>query len=193
MKRLSVFCASSLGNDTIFQDYAYEVGKTLAKQNIAVVYGGASVGLMGAVADGALENGGEVIGVFPTFMNDKEIAHQELTELIKVETMHERKKIMNDLSDGVMVLPGGFGTLDECFEMLTWGQLGLHQKPMGLLNVNGYFDSLLQFIQHTVDCGLLKESNQKMLLVSDSITDLLQQMKEYKALPVEKWIHPNEI
>mgnify|MGYP003599031624 CR=1 FL=1 len=193
MKRLSVFCASSLGNDTIFQDYAYEVGKTLAKQNIAVVYGGASVGLMGAVADGALENGGEVIGVFPTFMNDKEIAHQELTELIKVETMHERKKIMNDLSDGVMVLPGGFGTLDECFEMLTWGQLGLHQKPVGLLNVNGYFDSLLQFIQHTVDCGLLKESNQKMLLVSDSITDLLQQMKEYKALPVEKWIHPNEI
>src|SRR5215203_5745857 len=147
MKRVSVFCGSSLGTDEVFQKHAHFVGETLAIQKIGLVYGGANVGLMGAVADGALSKGGEVIGVLPNFLRAKEIAHKNLTQLILVETMHERKTMMNELSDGVIALPGGFGTLEEFFEMLTWAQLGLHKKPIALLNIGGFFDSLKSFIQ----------------------------------------------
>lgn len=160
----------------------------MAKRNIGLVYGGAKVGLMGAVADGALAEGGEVIGVLPHFLKGKEIAHFGLTELILVDTMHQRKTKMNDLSDGVIALPGGFGTLEELFEMLTWAQLGLHQKPIALLNVNGYYDSLVALIQTMTDQALLKETNQKMLLVGNDINDLLQQMEDYVAPVVGKWI-----
>ena len=169
------------------------LGETLAKRNIELVYGGAKVGLMGAVADGVLNNGGKAIGVLPNFLGSKEIAHKQLTELILVDTMHERKTKMNDLCDGVIALPGGFGTLDELFEMLTWGQLGLHKKPIAILNVDGYYDALIVFIQTMTDKGLLKEVNQQMLLVSDTIDDLLDKMENYVPPTVGKWINKKDI
>lgn len=193
MKRITVFCGSSSGTEEIYTSQATLLGLTLAKRNIELVYGGANVGLMGAVADGVLNNGGKAIGVLPDFLRSKEIAHKQLTELILVDTMHERKTKMNDLCDGVIALPGGFGTLDELFEMLTWGQLGLHKKPIGLLNIKGYFDALIVFIQTMVDKGLLKEVNQQMLLVSDSIDTLLEQMENYEAPKVGKWIDKKDV
>ena len=193
MKRITVFCGSSSGTEEIYTSQATLLGQTLAKRNIELVYGGANVGLMGAVADGVLNAGGKVIGVLPDFLRSKEIAHRQLTELILVETMHERKTKMNDLSNGVIALPGGFGTLDECFEMLTWAQLGLHKKPIGILNVDGFYDALIVFIQTTVDKGFLKPANQQMLLVSDSIDDLLDKMENYVAPTVGKWINKENV
>jgi len=188
MKRITVFCASSFGTEKIYEEQAILVGKTLAEQNIEVVYGGANVGLMGAVADGALNAGGKVIGVLPNFLRSKEIAHLGLTELILVESMHERKTKMNDLCDGVIALPGGFGTLEELFEMLTWAQLGLHKKPIAILNVNGFYDSLIELLQTMTEKGLLKDVNREMLLVSDNIDDLLEKMRNYVPPTVGKWI-----
>ncbi len=148
---------------------------------------------MGTVANAVLEAGGEVIGVLPRFLRSKEIAHDELTELILVESMHERKTKMHQLSDGVIALPGGFGTLEELFEMITWAQLGLHKNPMGLLNVNGYYDSLIVLIQSMVDKGFLKTINQKMLLSSNDVLELLRKMKEYIAPDVGKWISDDKV
>jgi len=188
MKRVTVFCGSSFGTDDIYKTQATLLGEKLAEQNIGLVYGGANVGLMGAVADAVLNNGGEATGVLPNFLKSKEIAHDNLSELILVETMHDRKTKMNDLCDGVIALPGGFGTLEELFEMLTWAQLGLHKKPIALLNIDGFYDSLITFIQTTVDKGFLKEANQQMLIVSDNIPELLDKMKNYVAPTVGKWI-----
>jgi hypothetical protein len=188
MKRITVFCGSSCGNEKNHEVQAILLGQVMAKKNIALVYGGAKVGLMGAVADGVLSENGKVFGVLPRFLMSKEVAHDNLTELIIVESMHERKTRMNELSDGVIALPGGFGTLEEFFEMLTWGQLGLHKKPIGILNVDGFYDLLLQFIQKMVDNGFLKEINQKMILVSDVAEELLNKMENYTAPEVGKWI-----
>src|SRR3990170_6208615 len=188
MKSISVFCGSSMGIDPVYISQAILLGKTLAKQNIQLVYGGARVGLMGAVADGVLNNHGKVIGVLPYFLKSKEIAHEGLTELILVESMHERKMKMHELCDGIIALPGGFGTLEELFEMLTWGQLGLHKKPVGLLNVNGFYDNLNLLLQTMVHQGFLKEINFKMLLLSNDIDNLLHQMNTYVAPEVGKWI-----
>ena len=188
MKRITVFCGSSFGTDKIYKEQAALLGKTLAQQNIELVYGGANVGLMGAVADGILNEGGKAIGVLPNFLRSKEIAHLGLTELIVVESMHERKTKMNDLCDGVIALPGGFGTLEELFEMLTWGQLGLHKKPIGILNINGFYDSLIELTKVMVEKDLLKPVNQEMLLVSDTIEDLLHQMRNYVPPTTGKWI-----
>lgn len=193
MKRITVFCGSSFGTEEIYTEQAALLGETMAKQNIELVYGGANVGLMGAVADGVLNNGGKAIGVLPNFLRSKEIAHLGLTELILVESMHERKTRMNDLCDGVIALPGGFGTLEELFEMLTWAQLGLHKKPIAILNINGFYDSLIQLTEVMVSKGLLKDVNQQMLLVSDNIDDLLDKMKNYKAPTVGKWIEKEEL
>jgi len=188
MKQITIFCGSSSGNETVFVEQAKILGKLLVKQKIDLVYGGAKIGIMGAVADAVLESGGKVIGVIPTFLRTKEVAHYQLTELIVVETMHERKMKMNELSDGIIALPGGFGTLEELFEILTWAQLGLHQKPIGLLNVNGFYDSLIAMIQTTVDKGFLKELDQQRLLISDNAEELLQKMNSYQAPFVSKWI-----
>ncbi|CAA9201061.1 LOG family protein YvdD [Flavobacterium bizetiae] len=188
MKRITVFCGSSFGTEEIYKEQATLLGQTLAKQNIELVYGGANVGLMGAVADGILNAGGKAIGVLPNFLRSKEIAHLGLTELILVESMHERKTKMNDLCDGVIALPGGFGTLEELFEMLTWAQLGLHKKPIAILNINGFYDSLIELTKVMVEKGLLKDVNQQMLLVSDNIDDLLHQMKNYDPPTLGKWI-----
>lgn len=193
MKRITVFCGSSFGTEVIYTEQATLLGETFAKENIELVYGGANVGLMGAVADGVLNNGGKAIGVLPNFLRSKEIAHLGLTELILVESMHERKTKMSDLCDGVIALPGGFGTLEELFEMLTWAQLGLHKKPIAILNINGFYDSLIELTKTMVEKGLLKEANQKMLLVSDNIQDLLGQMKNYIPPTTGKWIDKEKL
>ncbi|MGG5209977.1 TIGR00730 family Rossman fold protein [Chryseobacterium sp. MIQD13] len=193
MKSITVFCGSSFGSDDIYKEQATLLGKTLAKQDIQLIYGGADVGLMGAVADGALNENGKVIGVLPHFLQSKEIAHKNLTDLILVETMHERKTKMNDLCDGVIVLPGGYGTLEEFFEMITWAQLGLHKKPIGILNINGFYDDLIRLVQTMVDKGFLKQVNRDMLLISGSIDELLEKMKNYEAPTVGKWISKEEV
>jgi len=190
MNSICVFCGSSSGSDPVFLIQAHLLGQTLANRKITTVYGGAKVGLMGAVADGALSADGKVVGVLPEFLGSKEIAHPKLSELIMVKSMHERKLKMNDLCDGVIALPGGFGTLEELFEMLTWGQLGLHKKPIGILNVNGFYDTLNIQLKTMVEAGFLKEVNYEMLLVSDNINVLLQKMEAYQAPEVPKWIRP---
>ena len=188
MKSIAVFCGSSSGNDPRFLQAAHDLGKCLADRNIELVYGGAQVGLMGAVANGALKAGGKVTGVIPEFLTMKEIVHPNLTELIRVETMHERKQIEYDRCDGSISLPGGFGTLDEMFEMLTWGQLGLHTKPVGLLNIDGYFNDLLKLIDRMVEDGFLKDMNRDMLLVQENMEELLEKMEGYQAPGEAKWI-----
>ncbi|NJB37850.1 TIGR00730 family Rossman fold protein [Croceivirga sp. JEA036] len=189
MKAITVFCGSSNGAAALFMEQAHALGGALATKQIQLIYGGAKVGLMGAVADGALQAQGEVIGVLPKFLQTKEIAHTGLSALHLVASMHERKTMMNDLCDGVIALPGGFGTLEELFEMLTWGQLGLHTKPIGILNSNGYYDALLQLLDGMVAQGFLKQANRDMVLVSASIEDLLTQMENYTAPAVPKWLN----
>lgn len=193
MNKITVFCGSSSGSSSNYMQTAFTVGKLLAMRGIGLVYGGATVGLMGAIADGSLSEGGTVIGVLPKFLEAKEIAHKNLTELVLVSTMHERKMKMQELCDGVIALPGGFGTLEELFEVLTWAQLGLHHKPIGILNVDGFYDHLVQLLDHMVAQGFLKEINKNMLLVSDSIEVLLEKMIAYKAPIVSKWINNKTI
>ena len=190
LKRITVFSGSSPGVESIYASEAFHLGEKLAERGIELVYGGANVGLMGAVADGVLENGGQVIGVLPHHLKEKEIAHDRLTQLILVETMHERKKRMDELSDAVIALPGGYGTLEELFEMLTWAQLGLHKKPIGLLNINGFYNSLIELLSKMVGEGFLKSANVDMLLVSEDINELLEKIINYNPADkaVEKWI-----
>ncbi len=189
LKQIVVFCASSPGHEKVYMESARMVGKVFAEKGIQLVYGGGRVGLMGGIADSVMENGGQVVGVIPKFLNSKEIGHTGISQLIEVDTMHERKAKMNNLCDAVIALPGGFGTMEELFEMLTWGQLGLHQKPVGLLNVDGFYDHLIQFIKHMVDAGLLKKENQDMLLYANNIHDLLDKMDAYVAPEVPKWLN----
>ena len=193
MKRITIFCGSSTGNKDIFKDKASLLGKALVKRNIDLVYGGARVGMMGILADAVLQQGGKVYGVLPGFLQKKELAHQRLTELILVDTMHERKMKMNELCDGVLALPGGFGTLEELFEMLTWGQLGLHKKPVGLLNIAGFYDSLNAMTNTMVENGFLKPANKDMLLVDEDIERILDKMENYRAPAIEKWLEPEKV
>lgn len=181
MNRLSVFCGSSAGNEKIYSEQAWLLGKTMAQQKTGLVYGGTKVGLMGQVANGVLEHGGEAIGVLPHFLKEKEIAHDNLSELHLVTTLQERKTMMNELSDGAIALPGGFGTMEEFFEMLTWGQLQIHLKPVALLNISGYYDSLITLFDNMVSNGFLKQVNRDMVIADDTIEGLLKQMKSYKA------------
>ena len=168
-KSIAVFCASSDGLDPSIYDDAFSVGKTLAVEGIEVVYGGSKLGLMGQVAKGVLENGGKITGVIPDFLKTKEVVHTNLSELITTEDMHGRKMRMHELSDGFITLPGGFGTLEEFFEIITWGQLGLHRKPIGVLNSNGYYNDLLEMMNKMVQKGLLRKENLALVLTSDNI------------------------
>jgi uncharacterized protein (TIGR00730 family) len=186
---IAVFCGSSRGHSPEFATQARMLGKTLAMQGIEVVYGGARVGLMLEVAAGALDAGGRVTGVMPRFLAEKEIAHPGLTELILVDSMHERKMAMNDRCDGVIALPGGFGTLDEVFEMITWAQLGIHLKPIGFLNVQGFYDHLSAHVDTMVEQGFVKAIHRDMLIITDDIASLLQRMQNYEPQTVGKWIH----
>ena len=188
MKRVCVFAGSSSGSRAEYHAAAAGLGRELAARGIELVYGGAQVGLMGVVANAALSQGGHVIGVIPHAIAKKEIAHTGLTELRVVGTMHERKALMADLADGFIALPGGWGTLDEMFEILTWAQLGIHQKPCGLLNVHGYFDRLLSFLEHSMDEGFVRREYQAMLSVSESAGALLDLLSAQRPPKVEKWI-----
>lgn len=192
MKRITVFCGSNAGKNKEYREKAYHLGEILAQNNIGVVYGGAKIGLMGAVADGALSESGEVIGVIPDFLQTKEVAHTELTELIVVSSMHERKLKMHDLADGFIALPGGFGTMEELFEILTWAQLSLHKKPVGLLNMNSFYDPLLSMVSQMTDQNFLQANNRDMLLSADNIDELLQKMNEYQPPTTPKWIQETE-
>lgn len=188
MDRILVFCGSNHGSDDRFTEQTIRLGKTLAKQNIELVYGGAKVGLMGKLADAVLDAGGKVTGVIPRFLKEKEILHEKLTAVILVDTLQERKAKMSALCDGVIALPGGYGTLDELFEMLTRAQLGLHFKPIGMLNVAGYYDPLLMMIEKMATSQFLKKSHADRLLVEDNVDALLNRMLEFTAPTDSKWM-----
>lgn len=188
LKSICVFCGSSEGNDLEVGKTAMELGTYMARNNIGLVYGAAKIGVMGQVAQAALDNGGKVIGVIPEFLKLKEVVHLGLTELIVNKNMHERKMKMQEISDGFITLPGGFGTLEELFEIITLNQLGLHQKPIGLLNVNGFYDDLLSLLETMVKRGFLKMENYELLLVETSVEGLLYKMKTFKAPDVPKWL-----
>jgi uncharacterized protein (TIGR00730 family) len=186
--RVLVFCGSSPGRRPEYAEQAAALGRLIAQRGLGLVYGGASVGLMGAVADGALAAGGEVIGVIPRQLVEHEIAHAGLTDLREVGTMHERKALMAELSDAVVALPGGTGTLDELFELFTWSQLGLHRMPMGLLDVAGYWQPLLAMLDHMVGERLLRSEHRDTLLVSADAAELLDELAAYRHLATDKWL-----
>ena len=188
MKSIVVFCASTSGRVPVYQEVAQKVGNFLAEQRITLVYGGGKVGLMGVVADAVLSAGGQAIGVIPQFLVDKEVAHAGLTELIITQSMHERKLRMSELAEGVIALPGGFGTLEELVEMLTWSQLALHRKPVGILNVNGYYDHLQQFFSHMLEEQLLRSESHQLAIFSENIEDLYQKMLSFEQANEEQWL-----
>jgi len=188
MKRLAVFCGSSTGLDGAHAGLASELGRTMAREGIGLVYGGAAIGLMGRLADAVLEHGGSVTGIIPDFFSRKEIAHQGLQELIFVPSMHERKLRMAELADGFIAMPGGFGTLDELFEIITWAQLDLHRKPVGMLNSKGYFNLLLGFIDHMFAEGFLRDQHHSMLIREEDPQRLIDRMRHYRAPEQSKWI-----
>lgn len=193
MNSISVFCGSSEGNDEHIISQAYQLGVEFAKKDITLVYGAAKIGIMGQVAKGAIDNNGKVIGIIPDFLKLKEVYHPNLDELITTANMHERKVIMYEKSDGFMILPGGFGTMDEFFEITTWGQLGLHTKPIGILNLNGFYNDLLELADTMVKKGFLKQVNLDAVVVDDTIDGLLDKMNNYVALPTPKWLKKEQI
>ena len=190
MNSVAVYCGSSSGSQDIYTRQAQAMGQELASQGLTLVYGGGRTGLMGAVADAALAAGGRVVGVIPSFLADKELAHRGCTELHVVDNMHQRKLLMADLSDGFVAMPGGFGTLEELFEVLTWGQLGLHGKPVGLLNVEGFYDGLLSLLDHMVDQQFLRRENRAQVLSHLNPHILLAAMRDFQPTGLEKWLTP---
>lgn len=176
MKSIVVYCASSVGTNPLYRDITTRVGKLMAERNIRLIFGGGNNGLMGFVADAVMENGGEVVGVIPNFLAELEVAHLSLTELHYVETMHERKALMVSKSDAAVALPGGYGTLDELFELLAWRQLGIFHGPIGVLNVNGFYDHLLAHCDRMVADGFLKQENRDLIIVDSTIEGLLEKM-----------------
>lgn len=193
MKRLCVFCGSNAGHNPIYRQEAATLGRLLAARGIELIYGAGNVGLMGTIADACLEAGGSVIGVIPEVLMGKEVAgrhvdHRALTRLEVVDSMHTRKARMAELADGFIALPGGFGTFEEFCEILTWGQLGFHAKPMGLLNVQGFYDPLLRLFDHAVGEGFLRTENRAMVLAESDIGRLLHAMAAYRPEPVSKWL-----
>ena len=188
MTRIGVFCGSSVGNRPAYRKAAVDLAGTLVRRNLGLVYGGARVGLMGVLADAMLQQGGEVIGVIPQALLDLEIAHTGLTDLRVVSSMHQRKALMVELSDGFIALPGGYGTLEEFSEVLTWAQLGLHRKPCGLLDVDGYFNSLLALFDGAVSSGFLRPENRALVLQAADPGTLLDLFASYQPVSVPKWI-----
>jgi len=188
MKRICVFCGSSSGSRPEFRACAEVLGAELTRRNIGLVYGGGNVGLMGAIADAVLRAGGEAIGVIPEHLMTREIAHKQLTKLHVVRSMHERKALMADLSDAFIALPGGFGTLEEFFEVLTWSQLGLHAKPCGIVNLLEYYTPLLAMLDHAVEQRFLKPQNRALVLARNTPSELLHALNEWRPVHVEKWL-----
>ncbi len=187
-KRICVFCGSNMGTNLAYRYAAVELGRLLAARGIELVYGGGNVGLMGVLADTVLAAGGRAIGVIPESLMAKEVGHSGLTELHIVNSMHERKALMSDLSDGFIAMPGGFGTFEEFCEVVTWSQLGIQSKPCGLLNVEGFYDSLLALFDHAVGEGFLREENRRLVLQARESKELLEKMAAFAPAPVDKWI-----
>ena len=190
MKSIAVYCGSSAGTNPLYIAQAKALAAAMVAQDLTLVYGGGRVGLMGTIADAVLGLGGQVIGVIPDFLDAKELSHNGCTELHVVKSMHERKLMMADRADGFIAMPGGYGTLEELFEVLTWGQLGLHQKPVALLNVDGYYDHLLLSLDRMRDDELLRAENRTQLLQSANPEELLAQMRAYQPVQLEKWLTP---
>lgn len=188
MKSICVYCGSSPGRTETYSKAARHLGRALAERGIKLVYGGASVGIMGVLADAVLEHGGQAVGVIPEALVKKEVAHHHLSELHVTGSMHERKMLMAELSEGFIALPGGIGTLEEIFEIWTWAQLGFHKKPFGMLNIDGYYDSLITFLDHTVAEQFVKQPHRSMLMVETDPETLLDRLSCYMAPDVEKWI-----
>jgi uncharacterized protein (TIGR00730 family) len=188
MMRVAVYCGSSRGSREAYAEAARALGRALAQRGIALVYGGGNVGLMGVIAQTVMKEGGEVIGVIPRFLERKEIAYHEITELRLVDTMHQRKQVMEELADGFIAMPGGFGTLEEFFEILTWAQLGHHSKPCGLLNVEGYYDQLLAMLRHGCEEQFIRREYYDMVICHTEPKKLLDMMEGYQAPWVEKWL-----
>ncbi|MCF0038596.1 LOG family protein [Dyadobacter fanqingshengii] len=185
MQSIVVYCGSNPGKKPVYAETAYALGAELAKRNIRLIYGGGNMGLMGRVADGAIENNGLVTGIIPNFLAKLEVAHKTLTEIHFTETMHERKAKMVSLTDGIIALPGGYGTFDELFEILTWSQLKIFKGPVGLLNVNGFYDLLLLQLDKMVEEGFLHPDNQKLLVVADNVVGLLEKMEAFRVENIE--------
>ncbi len=192
MKSVCVYCGSSPGRQEAYSDAARDLARSLVDRNIRLVYGGASVGIMGLVADTVLQLGGQAVGVIPEALVRREVAHKHLTELHVTQSMHERKMLMAELSDGFIALPGGIGTLEELFEVWTWAQLGLHKKPCGLLNIAGYFDALTTFLDHAVAEQFVKQPHHSMLLVERDPEALLDRFGSYQPPAVTKWVEEDE-
>ena len=188
MRRVCVYCGSSPGFDPVYQTAAVKLGALLAVERIGLVYGGGKIGLMGALADAALAGGGEVIGIIPHHLIAMEVGHRQLTSLIAVDSMHARKHQMADLSDAFIALPGGIGTAEELLEVFTWLQLGIHAKPVGILNINGYFDHLLQFLAHMEQSGFLKRAHREMLIIDQDAASLLDKLRSFVPERVDKRI-----
>lgn len=193
MKRICVYCGSSEGAYPIYKQTAHQFGKTLVKQNLALVYGGATVGTMGAIADAVMAEGGEVYGVIPKGLFGREVPHHDITQLDIVDSMHARKARMAELADAFVALPGGIGTFEELFETLSWSQLGIHQKPMGLLNVNGFYDKLLSFLDDAVQNGFVKAKHRELLVVDTDPESLIEKIKGFQPPLVSKWMGEEEI
>ncbi len=186
LKRISVFCGSSPGKDSAYSKAARSLGQSLVRNDLGLVFGGSAVGLMGEIAKSVLAEGGEVIGVIPKAMVEKELALKDLTDLRIVESMHERKALIADLSDGFIALPGGLGTIEEIFEALTWTQLGIHRKPCGFLNSNNYFEYLVQFLDHMSDQHFVNKKHREMIFIENDPNTLLTKFKSYQHPDVDK-------
>jgi len=193
LKSICVFCGANFNGDPVLKQVVEQLAETMAARNMTLVYGGGRVGVMGLLADAVLKSGGKVIGIIPQFLMDKEVGHTGLTELHVVKNMHERKQLMNDLSDGVITLPGGLGTLEEFFEVLTWLMLGIHNHPVGLLNINGFYDNLLQQMDLMVEQRFLKPGNRQLLLTSTDPIDLIYQMENNTPKPDEVWFKDKDL
>ena len=187
MKSIAVFCGANKGNKPWFAEAATDLGHTLAEREIKVVFGGGSVGLMGVLADAVLEKGGAILGVITHQLHELELGHPGVKDMVMVETMSDRRKLLIEGTDGVITLPGGYGSMDEHFEALTLAQLLQYQRPIGLLNVRGYYDPLVQMLDNMVENGFLKEQNRRLCIVSDNIPDLLENMARYEHRALDKW------
>lgn len=188
IKRLCVYCGSSRGTNSEYTAGARRLAKTLVNNEIELIYGGASIGIMGVLADAVLEGGGRVTGIIPEDLMSREVAHSGINELKVVPSMHERKALMADMSDGFAALPGGIGTFEELFEILTWAQLGFHRKPVGILNIGGYFDYLIKFLDHAVNEQFLQHHHRSMLIIEDDPDTLLIRFTEYQSPVMKQWI-----
>jgi uncharacterized protein (TIGR00730 family) len=193
MKSICIFCGANFNGDPILKQAIDQLAEVMVSRNITLVFGGGKVGVMGLMADAVLSRGGKAIGVIPQFLMDKEVGHTGLTELHIVESMHQRKQMMNDLSDGIITLPGGWGTLEEFFEVLTWLQLGLHNHPIGLLNVNGFYDLLLKQMDVMVEQRFLKPTNRELILTSGDPIELVNLMDNFNAKPDEVWFRDRNL